>query len=72
MTQGNAWDSKNNIALARLLIKAGGESNNECTHPMLQLLTKVREEAQKVTHVNNQQKNKTLSANDVGWEDILD
>ena len=40
---------------------------------MLQLLTKVRDEVQKVTHMNNQQKNtRTLSANNVGWEDILD
>ena len=72
MIRGNAWDSKNNIALTRLLIKAGGESNNECTHPMLQLLTKVRKEVQNVTHVNNKSKNEHLSQQGLGWEDVLD
>ena len=37
MVHGNAWDSKNNIALTELLIEAGGEGNHEHTHPMLQL-----------------------------------
>ena len=49
----NAWDSKNDIALTRLLIQAGGEGNHKHTHPMLQLLTKVRESVQRVTHLNN-------------------
>ena len=56
----NALDSKNNIALARLLIQAGGEGNHKCTHPMLQLLTKVREAVQRVTHLNNREKNREL------------
>ena len=50
---GNAWDSKNNIALTQLFIEAGGEGNREHTHPMLQLLTSVRKEVQQVTHLNN-------------------
>ena len=37
----------------------------------LQLLTKVREEVQQVTHLNNQEKNEQLSSKDVRWEDIL-
>ena len=72
MIRGNAWDSKNNIALTRLLIQAGGEGNHECTHPMLELLTKARENVQQVTHLNNRDKNIRLSNNNVGWEDILD
>ena len=72
MVQGNAWDSKNNIALTQLLIKAGGEGNHECTHAMLQLLTEARKALQEVTHLNNQEKNKELSTNSVRWEDILD
>ena len=72
MICGNAWDSKNNIALTQLLIKAGGEANNEHTRPMLQLLSVVRKEVQEVTHLNNQEKNRRLSGKNAGWEDILD
>ena len=68
----NAWDSKNNIALTRLLIQAEGEGNHECTCPMLQLLTKVREAAQRVTRLNNREKNMESSKDNVRWEDILD
>ena len=49
----NAWDSKNNISLTQLLIEVGGEGNHEHTHPMLQVLTKVRKKVQEVTHLNN-------------------
>ena len=42
MTRGNAWDSKNNIALTRILIEAGGKENEEFSNPMHLLLTKVR------------------------------
>ena len=62
----------NNIALTRLLVKAGGEGNHECTHPMLQLLTDVRKAAQEVTHLNNRDKNDHSSKKNVRWEDILD
>ena len=68
----NAWDSKNNIALTQLLIEAGGEGNHEHTHLMLQLLTKVMEEVQLVTCLNNQEKNKQPPSNNVEWKDILD
>ena len=71
MTRGNAWDSENNIALTRLLIKAGGKENKEFSHPMHQLPAKVREEVQQVTHLNNKEKNEKLSEKNVGWEDIL-
>ena len=39
---------------------------------MLQLLTDARTKVQKVTHLNNRQKNAELSQDGVGWEDILD
>ena len=71
MNRGNAWDSKNNIALTRLLIDAGGTENNEFSHPMHQLLTEVRKEVAQVTHLNNQEKNEAMASKGVGWEDIL-
>ena len=61
MTCGNAWDSKNNIALTRILIKAGGKENEEFSNPMHLLLTKVRRAVAQVTHLNNAKKDeKTL------------
>ena len=39
---------------------------------MLQPLTSTRDKAQQVTHLGNQEKNKTPSKKGVGWEDILD
>jgi len=71
MIRGNAWDSKNNIALTRILIEAGGKDNEEYSHPMHQLMTKVREEVSQVTHLNNKEKDEALAQKDVGWEDIL-
>ena len=65
MVQGNAWDSKNNIAPTQLLIEAGGEGNHECTHPILQLLSEVRKEVQEVTHLNNQDESKKLSGKNI-------
>ena len=71
MIRGNAWDSKNNIALTRILIEAGGKDNDEYSHPMHQLLTKAREEVSQVSHLNNREKDHALSQKEVGWEDIL-
>ena len=71
MIRGNALDSKNNIALTRILIEAGGKDNEEYSHPMHQLMTKVREEVSQVTHLNNKEKDEALAQKDVGWEDIL-
>ena len=72
MIRGNAWESKNDIALTWLLIEAGGEGNHKRTHPMLQLVTKVREDVQQVTHLINQEKSEKPSSRNVGWEGTLD
>merc|ERR1711884_155072 len=69
--RGNAWDSKNNIALTRILIEAGGKENEEFLNPMHLLLTKVRKAVAQVTHLNSAEKDEKLSSQGLGWEDIL-
>ena len=71
VTCRNAWDSKSNVALTRLLIEAGGKGNEEFSHLAHQLPTKARDKVTQVTHLNNKEKDKALSAKGVRWEDIL-
>ena len=71
MNRRNTWDSKNNIALTRLLINAGSKENEEFSYPMHKLLTEVRKEVSQVTHLNNKEKDKALATKGVGWDDIL-
>ena len=66
------WDSKNNSQLCRTLIDAGGDaSNQEYLAEMYTMLAKVKKEIAKTGHLNNDDKIKHMTKNDVGWEDIL-
>ena len=73
LSKGRAWNSSKNVGLCRTLSEAcSGTNNPEYSNPMSSLLTKVKENALQITHLNNVQKAAFMSQNDVGWEDILD
>ena len=66
------WDSKNNSQLCCTLIDTGGDaSNQEYLAKMYTMLAKVKKEIAKTGHLNNNNKIKHMTKNDVGWEDIL-
>ena len=54
--KANMYDSKDNIALCRILAVAGGDNNIEYTGPMYKLLEQCQEALPKITPFNNAQK----------------
>ena len=71
MSKADAWDSKTNITLARIFTEAGGTNNEEYAIPMHQLLADVKMHEGNTRHLNNREKIKHMSKENVGWNEIL-
>ena len=71
LQKANTYNNKHNAKLCRIFTEAGGLNNSEYQTPMYQLLDKVKRAVGEVSHLNNQDKLKTMSRKGVGWSDIL-
>ena len=62
LVKGRAWNSSKNVNLCRTLSEACSDVNNpEYSNPMANLLQKVKEEALKITYMNNEDKAKHMN-----------
>ena len=71
----NAWDSKNNPELCRILVEAGSPpqvKNEEYSLPLNQKLTQVKKAVISLNHLNNKDKHLELMKSDLDWKNILE
>ena len=69
--KANQYDSKHNARICRMLTEAGGINNSKYSNPMYVLLTKIKREIPKHSHLSNADKLTAMTKEEVGWEDIL-